>query len=424
MKKNIASFVQQNHFAFEEFDQSQIARIDEDLVENELDGEALSGEIAKADQAIVTLESMYFGLTELKQQGKGLSMEAGKFVQIYLSAVNKDFSVNQNSFAFESIGSDSERLEVALENVPNTIIAIFKSKLSGFLFLFSVAFKYFEKGREKAILTNNLLKKAISDYNQSGPIADKEFAPSAFDGLVKQDSGVVNTGVIISNVKEYANASISENGIKALETVIDKGDEIIKMIRKTWFFTSNAEMKGIDKINSEMKESLMNYASKSEKTIGASKYKLEFTEDYTPITTKNEDDRIQLFPVAGPRWAKTMSEAEFKTFSNSLLQISEDDIKAANSYYAILKKTQSIYGWSTINNAFRLGPILAGILASAINPALGAVVSKIVPASRDIHNAMLLTNYMDTLKVYLFHEARARNKILTQGIDIIKRQTT
>ena len=422
MKKNIASFVQQNHFAFEEFDQSQIAQIDENLVENELDGEAISGEIAKADQAIVTLESMYYSLTQLKQQGKGLSMEAGNFVQIYLGAVNKDFAINQKSIGFESIGSDAERLEVALENIPSTILAIVKSKIAGIMFLFSVAFKYFEKGKEKAAVTNNLLKKAINQYNQSGSIADKEFTAVAIDGLVKQDAGAVNTGTVISNVKEYANASISESGTKALETVVDKADDIIKMIRKNWFFTSNADMRVIDKINSEMKSALMDYASKGDKTIGAGKYKLEFTDDYTPMATKNENSGGTMNGNVSTE-LKTMSESEFKTFSSALLDISEEDIKAAKNYYEIFKKTQSIYGWSTVNTAFRLGPMLTAALAATINPVLGKVVARVVPASRDIHNAMLLTNYMDVLKLYLFHEARARNKVLLQGIDLIKKQT-
>lgn len=417
MRVNIASIVANNYVGMENMDEAEYAVLNERQQDMAVDGEAMSKEMDMLNQTQTALESILVGLQDLKANGKGLSLESAKFVNIFLSDANAKLGSGKTRAALESITTDQQRLDIALESVTDYLLGIVKSKLSFYMWIAMHISESFNDFKQKSIKLKEDLKRAISEYESKGPTSEQTVTGSFGESLLKDNDTNPSTSVIINNVRQYADKINNPAKIKALETVTAAAEDVIGKIRSNWFFASGHDVQELEAIKSDMSGALRAYDETEKDVIGQGYYNLTFDENGVPRAT-----RAVMSKQKGAKTFKPLTENEFRQFSQELNKICDRSIALADAYKRQADKLRAIYGFSAVNNILRLGPKIAGILAGFVAGPLGSMVAASIP-SRDIMQAMLFTNYMDTLRMYMYHDAKQREKVLADGIVLIKKST-
>lgn len=415
MRVNIASIVANNYVGMENMDEAEYAVLNERQQDLAVDGETMSKELDSLTQSQVALESILIGLQDLKASGKGLSLESAKFINIYLSDANAKLGSGKTRVSLEALTTDHQRLDMALEGAADYLIGIIKSKMSFYMWIAHYISESFDDHKSKAIKLKNDLKQAVDQYRQSGQTSQEAITGNFGDNLLNGQDTNISNSVIISNVKQYANKINDPAKVKALQVVSDAADDVIKKIRSNWFFSSLKDMEELQGIRDDMANALRDYDKTEQGVIGQGQYSLTFDDNGAPRLS-----RAVVSKQKGAKAFKPLSESELNQFSQELNNICDSSIKLADIYLRQAKKIRSIYGFTFVNNILRLGPTIASILAGLVAGPLAATAAGLLP-SRDIMQAMLFTNYMDTLRTYMYFDAKQREKILVDGIMLIKK---
>lgn len=415
MRVNIATIVASGHLGMESISDEDYTALNDRQSEMAVDGEAMSKELDILTQTQASLEGILVGLQDLKKSGKGLSLESAKFVNVFLSDAEAKLGSGKARVSLESFSSDQQRLDIALEGVTDYLMGIIKAKVSGYMWIASHLAEYFDEHKTKAIKLKADLAQAISRYNQSGPTTAETITGDFGNSLLKDYESNPSTSVILSNVKQYASKMEDPAKMRALQVVSDSTDDVIEKIRKNWFFTSGSDVEELEKIRSNMASALRDYDNAEQGMIGQGYYNLTFDDDGAPRLT-----RAVMSGQKGMKTFKPLSESEMVQFSQELNKICDASIRIADMYTRHFKKLRSLYGFSFVNGILRLGPKLMGMLASLV---AGNLVGGIVAAipSRDILHAMMFTNYMDVLRMYMHHDTKQREKVITDGVALIRR---
>lgn len=417
MRVNIASIVANNYVGMENMDEAEYAVLNERQQDMAVDGESMSKELDMMTQTQAALESILVGLQDLKANGKGLSLESAKFVNIFLSDANAKLGSSKVRPSLESFTTDQQRLDIALEGAMDYLIGIVKSKLSFYMWIAHYIAESADDHKSKAIKLKNDLRQVVDQYRQSGQTSQETITGNFGEHLLNDHDSNPTSSVIISNVKQYAKRIDDPAKVKALEVVSDAADDVIKKIRSNWFFSSQKDMEELQGIRDNMANALRDYDKTEQGVIGQGKYNLTFDDNGAP--------RLSRAVVSKQRVArafKPLNESEVNQFSQELDNICDSGIKLADIYNRHAKKIRSIYGFTFVNNILRLGPTIAAILAGFIAGPIASMAARLVP-SRDIMQAMLFTNYMDTLRTYMYFDAKQRERVLADGIMLIKKST-
>lgn len=417
MRVNIASIVANNYVGMENMDEAEYAVLNERQQDMAVDGESVSKELDMMTQTQAALESILVGLQDLKANGKGLSLESAKFVNIFLSDANAKLGTSKARPSLESFTTDQQRLDMALEGVADYIIGIIKSKMSAYMWIAHYISESFDDHKSKAIRLKNDLKQASDQYRQSGQTSQETITGNFGEHLLKEHETNPSNSAIISNVKQYAAKINDPAKVKALEVVTDSADDVIKKIRSNWFFSSQSDMEELQGIRENMASAIRAYEQTEHGVIGQGQYNLTFDDNGAPRVS-----RAVVSKQKGAKTFKPLSENEFNQFSQELNNICDRSIALADTYMRHAKKIRSVYGFSFVNNILRLGPTIASILAGFVAGPIGSMAAGLVP-SRDIMQAMLFTNYMDSLRTYMYFDAKQREKVLADGIMLIKKST-
>lgn len=417
MRVNIASIVANNYVGMENMDEAEYAVLNERQQDMAVDGEAMSKEMDMLTQTQAALESILVGLQDLKANGKGLSLESAKFVNIFLSDANAKLGGGKTRAALESITTDQQRLDIALEGAMDYLIGIIKSKMSFYMWIAHYISESFDDHKSKATKLKSDLKQAVNQYRQSGQISQETITGNFGDNLLNGHDSNISNSVIISNVKQYANKINDPAKVKALEVVSAAADDVIKKIRSNWFFSSQKDMEELQSIRDDMANALRDYDKTEQGVIGQGQYNLTFDDNGAPRLS-----RAVVSKQKGAKTFKPLNENELNQFSQELNSICDSSIKLADIYLRQAKKIRSIYGFTFVNNILRLGPTIAAILAGFVAGPIASMAASLVP-SRDIMQAMLFTNYMDTLRTYMYFDAKQRERVLADGIVLIKKST-
>lgn len=415
MRVNIASIVANSYVGMEEMDSAEYAVLNERQQDLAVDGEAMSKEMDMMTQSQVALESILTGLQDLKANGKGLSLESSKFVQIYLSDMNSKFGSTKTRVSLESFTTDQQRLDIALEGAMDYLTGIIKSKLSFYMWIAHYISESFDDHKSKAIKLKSDLKQAVDQYRQSGQTSQETVTGNFGDNLLNDHDADVSNSVIINNVKQYAKKINDPAKVNALEIVSNAADDVIKKIRSNWFFSSQRDMEELQSIRDDMANALRGYDKTEQGVIGQGHYNLTFDDNNTPRLS-----RAVVSKQKGSKSFKPLNESELNQFSQELNNICDSSIKLADIYLRQAKKIRSIYGFTFVNSILRLGPTVASILAGFVAGPIASMAAGLVP-SRDIMQAMLFTNYMDTLRTYMHFDAKQRERVLVDGIMLIKK---
>lgn len=417
MRVNIASIVANNYVGMENMDEAEYAVLNERQQDLAVDGETMSKELDALSQSQTALESIIVGLQDLKASGKGLSLESAKFINIYLSDANSKLGSGKPRASLESFTTDQQRLDVALEGAMDYLMGIIKSKISFYMWIAHYISESFDDHKSKAIKLKNDLRHAVDQYHQSGQTSQETVTGNFGDNLLNDNDAGVSNSVIINNVKQYAKKISDPAKVKALEVVSDSADDVIKKIRSNWFFSSQKDMEELQDIRENMANALRDYDKTEQGVIGQGRYSLTFDDNGAPRLS-----RAVISKQKGAKTFKPLNESELNQFSQELNSICDGGIKLADIYLRQAKKIRSIYGFTFVNNMLRLGPTIASILAGLVAGPLAAMAASLVP-SRDIMQAMLFTNYMDTLRAYMYFDAKQRERVLADGIMLIKKST-
>ena len=415
MRTRISDLVSTN-FALEEIDNEQSAVINERQEELALDGETVSNELESLDQTQAALESILIGLHDLKAKGAGLSLESSRFIQIYLQEANNKVGSDKRYAALESQVNDMRRLDAALESVGDYLLGVLKTKISGFLWLISHITEFFDAEREKAMRLKQDLNAAAQAYERAGATTE-DFTGAFGDSLFKQNDSGTSNAVIVSNLKQYSTKINSPAKVKSLEIVTRCAEDVINKIRSNWFFSSDKDVEDLEKLKVEMTGAVRAFEETETGVIGHGRYTLTFDDEGIPRVTRNVISNQK-----NSRTFKPLNQSEFKQVKQELDKICDRGIELSKAYFKHMEKARSIYGYTQVNNYIRIAPHLLSMLAGFVAGPIGAMVAGSLP-SRDILQAMVFTTYMDTLRFYMLHDAKQRNKIVTDGIMLIKRST-
>lgn len=427
MRKNLAALTGNTFVSMEEMDSTQNELHAQMQLENELDTNTISNELQSISDSRVALENLHESLLMLKEQGKGLSMESSKFVQFYMNDIDNKIGTVNKTVSLESYADDNKRLDVALESITNKLSALIKSNFTGIGWVIMKVRKYFEESEAKNAQLKRDLESAIQAYDSNGK-TDKEEISGAFGGaLLKNNTSKPSNTEVISNVKQYVKKVNDPSKRQSIETILESGGEIIKMIRSNWFFTSTKENRELTHILENLKSAITTYAETENDVIGQGRLKLEFDDEGEPNLQKNLQKE-----VTGQFTFKPLDEKEFKEFSQELIKLADINIETGKSMMALLDKTKSAMGWSFVNQVFRLGPMITATAATVAatlvaGPVAGVVVGKAAQAvripSRDIYQAMRYSIFVNILQEYMRQDAMQRAKVLAEGTMLIKKST-
>lgn len=424
MRKNIASFAKSTSFGMEEMGAEENEVNSQIQISDGMDIATVESDIQVLQNTQAALGSLHMGLLDLKESGKGLSLESAKFVQYYLSDVDNKLG-GEKSVSLESYTSDTQRLDLALEGIGHKLQAVWLSNFTSLGWAVAKLVKAFEDNGAKGLALKSSLEKAIRQYEENGQSKEESITGNFGAALLKDDRSNPQNATIINNVKEYANKADSHDKFTAIKVITDSGKEIIDMIRGNWFFTSNKDNEKLKDIMHRLSAAIQDYSGSEKGTIGQKTYEVNIDESGDPSIR-----RLRLDKGETTFTFKPLSDKEFQEFSKHLLKLAEENIYTSKESVKILDKMGSVMGWSWVNGVFRVGPYItaaiAGFVVGNVLGAAAAVGAKFVASrvpSRDIYTASRYFLYASVVRHMLYYGMLERNKVIAEGTLLIKRST-
>lgn len=382
-----------------------------------VDGETMTKELDSLTQTQLALESILEGLYDIKQKGKGLGIENARFVQICIGDIGARLGVDRPVISLESVTTDGMRLDMAMEGVVEYISAILKSKLSLFVWAADFIFQFFDNSKAKFVKIKTELEKVIHEYEMYG-VSEKEKIEGNFgDSLFKSTDTNTSNSTIIKNLQQYLTKINDPAKTKAMDDILSAADDVINKVRDNWFFSSSRDARYIEKNRQKMRSALISFVETENDIIGQGKYTTEFDDKGTPSLKRvvlSKENKTNIFTP--------LDKSEFEKIKKQLIDIVSRGSELTDYYIRESKKARSLYGYSGINGILRLGPKILKAMASFVAGPIAAAGAAAIP-SRDIFQAMMFSNYMDVLRVYMYHDAQQREKILTDAMTLIRKST-